>query len=167
MVFKVCAAQADGLPWKSCVTASILLVVGVSGCEPEYGANFGYPKTPTVPPGASIVSKDSGRNDDVPMRGREIVFDTHFSEHEVVNFYRERFGQQNGWATEASSVGDNPLLLCVVKHSKEYDQYLELYSGDATDKEGRFTVRLSRLEALSKNAVDPGDRCGTSIIYYP
>lgn len=137
-----------------------------------YGADFDYPNEPPVPPGATVIAKEKGWDDDDPMRGREVMIDIGSSRPaELVAFYRDRFPSTEGWlqGTPDPDVGGGDLL-CLVGHSDEgYDEYVEIYPYHRHFESAgpdRYIASISRLDA-----VDDGERavdqCGLAAIWFP
>jgi hypothetical protein len=148
----------------------------LTGCGSDfnYGANFGYPSEPPVPPGAAAVVSAKGWDDDDPMRGREVVIDIgKMKPAKLTRFYRGQFSVATGWHEGAphEEVGGG-YLLCLVRHMDErFDEYVEIYPHnrrrDESSGPSRYLASISRLEAESRAGKRTVDRCGLASIWYP
>lgn len=145
---------------------------GLAGCDLGYGASFGYPSEPPVPPGASIIAKAEGWDDDDPMRGREVVIDTaKAGPAELVGFYREQFPPSEGWldGQPDADVGGGHLLCLVNQSDDGYDVYVEIYPywGDFESAgPHRYLMSVSRLY-VPEGRERKVNRCGLAGIWYP
>lgn len=146
---------------------------GLAACGgPDYGATFGYPAEPPVPPGTSVVAKAKGSDADDPMRGREVVIDIAATRRaDLVAFYREHFPSTEGWVDgmpDPDAGGGH--LLCLVNHAAEdFDEYVEVYpyrDGFTSAGPHRYRASTSRLYAASGQERTV-DRCGLAGGWFP
>src|SRR6478735_5188576 len=80
------------------LAAAVLGSCSVYGAP--YGAAFGYPNEPPIPPGATIIASDTGQDDDDPIRSQIQVIDAQRSTAgELLAFYRAPYPESACWET--------------------------------------------------------------------
>lgn len=133
------------------LTCLALAALTLAGCDPTYGANFGYPREPAVPRSAGVLAKGQGSDDDDPIRSRITAIDTGRTPlSALIDFYRARYASNDGWAD--FEVNRHTEKLCLARRpSDDYAEFLEILPyGDSRIEAppGRYLVVMSRIQTL-------------------
>lgn len=162
-----------GRALRATLTACAVALTALTACDASYGTKFGYPRQLPPPAGATVIADAAGRDDDDPMRGREVVIDLGSGgPSKLLEFYTERFPSAEGWqeGTADPDAGGGHLL-CLVNHAdKRFDEYVEIYPYDRDFSSGgphRYLASISRLYVPPEQDERTANRCGVARMWFP